>query len=222
MSDAEYRRLLRGYHAGDVSLAEPLVILGIRNGFTLLQLKEAGLPWELVFKNLHYINPAFMSWEDADTYKALVLQEEGWHPDFVLNEWRSFVPCHPEDTWAPSWPGGYITLSIYFACYDYPSKEGLSDRKIRKLGLDKAPKQWIYPRRDWGAPDTPLGIRLAFWGADDTGVELDMGPEGSPMAFRPQQITTYPECLLIADHLLRTMPNPATKDWMWQNSFEPA
>lgn len=211
MSDQEYRELLRRYHSGDVILDEHLIRIGIRNSFSLLRMQQDGLPWVEVKKHLNLINQNILAPDEVKLYKEMVLQTTNWHSDFV-NRPEFFVPGAAE-SWGGSWPGNMLSMSIYFTRFDYPDTTGMSPRKIRKKKLDTAERQWTHFSGDqWGT-----GVRIAFWGSDDGGMERDLVTQNHS---RTIQISTdYPESIVILDDILRRLPNPLTQRWLRDNGF---
>lgn len=223
MADTEYRNMLREYQRGDISMVDRLVQIGLRNGFTLSQFRADGLPWKNVRQYLHLLNPIILTPEETILYQEMVIQEAGWHPDFV-KEPKFFVPSSPQDHWSPCWPGNIITMHISFSVWGKRSTEGLSARKIRKLGIDTQTPAWQYAHPlSWEPTTAPVAPRISFWGADDTGMELNMGPAGS---LYPQTAysdgTPISDSLLRLDQIIRTMPNPVTKSWLRQQGFTSA
>ena len=193
MADFEYRELVRAYQRGDVSLVDQLILSGIRNGFTLYQYREDGIPWLDVARYLHHWSPAILAPDEVEYYKEMLLAEDWGHPDFVRGH-RFFVPVPSSESWYPNFPGNFISMGIYFSIFGERPTEGLSSRKIRKKLRHATGPYWHHLSANaWGLPRTDLALRITFWGSDDTGVELDLGPSGSGMDYH--FVTPYPNNL---------------------------
>lgn len=220
MADSEYRQLLREYLSGYKILIDRVIYSGIRNGATLLQFREDGLPWQDVSRYLHFWNPAILNPDETAVYHQMLLQEEDpAHPDFIRNHWL-FMPT--SDDWHPSWPGGFVSMHLSFAVFEPQDYSNISARKTRKK-LRRRPvnvPEWSYLNsRSWGhIPNSPLGLRLSFWGMDDTGMELDLGPQGSGMDYNKDPMP-YPQCLILVDEIIRRLPTPLTRSWLTEHGF---
>lgn len=184
--------MLRSYRLGDVSLTDRLVIAGLRQGLTLSQLRDDSLPWERVSAYLHLLNPAILPPKEAERYKQEVILREGWDPGFV-NRYRWFVAVSPNEWWC-SWPENMVTMNVSFATY--------------------RADQWRFSP-SWDPVTAPISVRLSFWGSDDFGMELDMGPPGS---YYPQMPSAF-SGLRGVEQLIRSLPYPLTQDWLRQQGF---
>jgi hypothetical protein len=216
MADTEYRILLRQFLAGDTSLAHHLMRTGLRYGITLLQCREDGIPWEVVSNYLQYWSPAILSPEEVDLYQQMLREETNWDPNFIESH-RFFVPVAASESWSPNFPGNFLAMLIGFSTFGHYPTEGMSPRKIRKkLHNQKGPYWHHLNRLSWGQPGTDLALRISFWGADDTGMELDIGPPGSGFGSLP---VLYPQNLMLLDDILRHLPNPVTRAWLYERGF---
>jgi hypothetical protein len=217
MADEEYRLLQRQFlTTGDPILGHHLMQAGLRKSITLLQCREDGIPWEIVSRYLHRWSQAILAPDEVQFYKQMLGEETDWHPDFISRN-EFFVTVSADESWSPNFPGNFLSMMIGFSTFGHYPTVGMSARKIRKkLHNQKGPYWHHLNRLSWGAPGTDLALRISFWGADDTGMELDMGPEGSGFGRQP---VPYPNNLILLDDILRNLPNPVTRLWLGHHGF---
>jgi hypothetical protein len=205
MSDTEHRNLVRDYAANrDLDLIPRIITSSLRRGGpSFPEFREIGVPWSEIKKYLHWFNPNIPSPQEVTAYKAFVTSENpDWSPTFI-ERIEFVVHADPQDQWSPEWPEGMITMHPSFWGWVKPDVEGLSPRKLRKLGLDPQKPVWkdVPHSSKWGSL-----ARISFWGADDSGMERDMTEED-------------PEPLLILEDILRRLPPQVSQQWLRDNGF---
>jgi len=142
--DLQYRELLRNYAAGDIESGHKATIHAFRSGYSLVRMRDNGLPWELVKDYIHLLNPVILSPEETSDYKGMLLHDTNMHYGFIARQ-PFFVKGSSRDDWHPNWPKDVLKMGIYFYHHD---------------------GRWA--GQEWEAPEAKIG----FWGLDDTGMEL--------------------------------------------------
>lgn len=217
--DEEYRKLVRRYKAGDTGLASKIINHAFRSGITLIHLKEDGLPWPLVRSHLHLLNPVIPTPQAHRQYLENVeILHPDWDPKFI-EKTTFYVPTSSNESWYASWPEDKVSMSIAFWGWMLPEVGDLSPRKLRKKGI--VPNKLVWEdkmRRDkWGT-----AVRICFWGTDDYGIERDLSPEPFKDAKGNENISDYPDSLVILDDLLRRLPPEISREWLFNNGFNGA
>jgi hypothetical protein len=145
--DLQHRELLRLYFAGDDAAGHQAAKHAFRSGLTLSQIKDSGLPWDIVKDYIYLLNGTILSPEECREYKNYLLLNTNSHPKFVEQQ-EFFVRTTYAKVWYPNWPKRMLSMNIAF--YD--------DRAY--LHNQMGPK-----------------MKISFWGRDDAGVEIYMqGP----------------------------------------------
>ena len=145
--DFRYRELLRDYLFGDLAAGHQAAIYAFRSGFSLAEMRDSSLPWNIVKQYIYLLNPAILSPREVKDYKLEVFRQD--ISIFSLMEIGDtlrklpqidfFVKGHPKDNWYPSWPNNMIQMYIGFS----------------------KPESAAYQKEKWGR-----NVRISLFGFD--------------------------------------------------------
>ena len=145
MADLEFRQLLRKYCAtGVLEDGAEMFHRGQRLGFSLNDYKHIGVDWMTIVSNLWQLNECFLSLDEDAAYRRYLHENTSYGP--YSDRKMLFAHSSGSEDWHPSWPLDHV--SVYAG--------SLAESSHGKL-------------QTWGSV-----MRLAFWGADDTGIEMDI------------------------------------------------
>jgi hypothetical protein len=188
VADFYFRKLLRDYQiTNDLQASKELFAAGQRLGFSLVDYRDLGVPWTLVRENLWQLNPVFLSQEEVADYKDWLHESTNWHPKFID---RIYLFARARGDWHPTYP------LIGTRQEEYAHRRPLEGYVSVMVGS-------LSPHlENWGSL-----MRLAFWGADDTGREVDIGDIGKYTGIPTE---TDEETLQILEDIIRKLPSQIT------------
>lgn len=194
MADLEFRRLLQDYHAtGDPESSAKMFHMGQRLGFSLADYRDYGVHWEDVSANLWQLNDVFLNPEEETEYIDYLHENTKSGPYAARKKEQGRLFARATGDWHPTWPLGRV--------YVVASYLGLYDKEYqRALG--------------WGT-----FLRLAFWGMDDTGYEMNLSPDSEHRLFGK---VSADRGLEVFESVIRALPDVISINWLRNHGFQPA
>jgi hypothetical protein len=186
--DFYFRQLLRKYQStNDPKASQVMFAAGQRLGFSLVDYRDQGVPWAAVRENLWQLNPVFLSQEEVAAYKDWLHESTNWHPTSID---RIYLFARARGDWHPTYP------LIGDRAEDHPHRRPLEGYVSVMVGS-------LSPRlENWGSV-----MRLAFWGVDNTGREVDIGDIGNHRGIPTE---TAEEALDLLESIIIKLPSKIT------------